>query len=263
MPTDGPVPDWLFSIAAAATLLTVMFDLGMTIVASDLRWVAQRPAVLAKALFAVVLAVPAIAWIVCRALDLPRAAEVGIMLMAIAPGAPVALRRSLGAGAHRSFAPALQIIVAILVIGSMPLFVAGFAEYYASEASIDPRELARQVFFAQLLPLGLGMLAKRTAPALAARCEPGLHRAAGILLAILVVLALVNIWRPVVDAGPRVTVAIVTVTVLALACGHLLGGPEPATRTATAVSSALRNGGLALLVAALNRAQPAVVATVL
>ncbi|MCC6197802.1 MAG: hypothetical protein IT518_25405 [Burkholderiales bacterium] len=119
------------------------------------------------------------------------------------------------------------------------------------------------MLFAQLLPLGLGMLAKRTAPALAARCDPILHRVAGILLAILVVLALVNIWRPVVDAGPRVTVAIVTVTVLALACGHLLGGPEPATRTATAVSSALRNGGLALLVAALNRAQPAVVATVL
>ena len=263
MPIDGPVPSWLFSLAAAATLFAVMFDLGMAIVAREFRWVAQRPGVMAKALFCVVLAVPAIAWLVCRALDLPRPAEVGIMLMAIAPGAPVALRRSLGAGAHRSFAPALQIAVATLVIATMPLFVAGFSQYYGKEASIDPRELARQVFFAQLLPLGLGMATRRLAPEYAARFEPMLHRVAGILLAILIVLALVNIWRPVVTAGPRVTIAIVLVTLLAMGVGHLLGGPEPATRTATAVTSGLRNGGLALLVAALNHAQPAVVATVL
>lgn len=263
MPTDGPVPDWLFSIAAAATLFAVMFDLGVAIVPKEFRWVAEHPALLAKALFAVVLAVPAIAWIVCRALDLPPAAEVGIMLMAIAPGAPVALRRSLGAGGHRSFAPALQIAVAILVIGTMPLYVAGLSEYYAKEASIDPRALARQVFLAQLLPLGLGMAVRWFAPGFAVRFEPVIHRIAGILLAILIVLALANIWRPVVTAGFRVTSAIVLVTVLALAVGHLLGGPQPATRTATAVSSGLRNGGLALLVAAINSARPAVVATVL
>lgn len=263
MPTDGPVPPWLFSIAAAATLFAVMFDLGIAIVASEFRAVAQRPGSLAKALFAVVLAVPALAWVVCRVLDLPRAAEVGIMLMAVAPGAPVALRRSLGAGGHRAFAPVLQIAVAVLVIATMPLFVAGFAEYYAKEAKIDPRELARQVFFAQLLPLGLGMAVRRLAPAHSARFEPVLHRVAGILLVLLIVLALANIWRPVVTAGFRVTSAIVLVTLLALTVGHVLGGPEPTTRTATAVASSLRNAGLALLVAALNKAQPAVVATVL
>ena len=53
------------------------------------------------------------------------------------------------------------------------------------------------------------------------------------------------------------------VTALALAVGHLLGGPEPATRTATAISSAARNPGLALLVATLNAAPPAITATVL
>ena len=62
----------------------------------------------------IALASTAIAWIIARALDLPRAVEIGIMLMAISPGAPVALRRSLDAGGHRSFAPALQIAVAIL-----------------------------------------------------------------------------------------------------------------------------------------------------
>ena len=48
---------------------------------------------------------------------------------------------------------------------------------------------------------------------------------------------------------------------LALEC--MLGGPEPATRTATAICSAARNPGLALLVATLNHAPPAITATAL
>jgi BASS family bile acid:Na+ symporter len=67
----------------------------------------------------------------------------------------------------------------------------------------------------------------------------------------------------VVGSGLRVAFAVAVVTVLALAAGHALGGPEPGTRTAVAVCSAARNPGLALLVATFNDAPPTVVATVL
>ena len=76
-------------------------------------------------------------------------------------------------------------------------------------------------------------------------------------------LVLIDIWEVVLGAGLRVALAIAIVTMLALATGHLLGGPEPATRTAMAISSAARNPGLALLVATLNAASPAITATVL
>jgi bile acid:Na+ symporter, BASS family len=263
MTLGGIIPDWLLSISAAITLFVVMFDLGIAIVPVEFRWVAARPAVFARALFSVLVAVPALVWIVARVFDIPRSAEIGMMLMAIAPGAPVALRRSLDAGGHRAFAPALQILLAFLAIASMPLWIAGLNEYYAGSAAIDPRELARQVFFAQLLPLGLGMAARRFMPGASARIGPVVHRAATILLTLLLVLALIDVAHTVVTAGVRVGAAVVTATLVALAAGHVLGGPEPATRTATAISSAARNGGLALLVAALNNAAPAIVATVL
>jgi BASS family bile acid:Na+ symporter len=263
MPVTGPVPDWLLSAVAIATIFTIMFDLGLAIVPGEFRSVARQPGLLLKGLFAVLVAVPALAWIVARALDLPRAAEVGIMLMAIAPGAPVALRRSLDAGGHRSYAPALQIAVAALAVVSMPLSIAALNEYYGGSATIEPRHLARQVFTAQLLPLGLGMLARRLFAGQAAWLEPRLNRLGRGLLIALVALALIDIWQVVIGAGPRVTIAIAIVTALALAAGHLLGGPDPATRTATAISSAVRNPGLALLVATLNAAPPAITAAVL
>ena len=263
MPISGPVPEWLLSAVAAATLFTVMFDIGLAIVLAEFRVLVRQPMLLPRAIFAVVVAVPAIAWVVARALDLPRNAEIGVMLMAIAPGAPVALRRSLDAGGHRHFAPALQISVAVLSVASMPLFIAALNEYYAGHATIDPRQLAWQVFVAQLLPLGLGMAARHFASAGAIWLEPKLRRLGKLLLVLLIVLALVDVWQTVVDAGFRVVLAIVAVTLLVLAVGHGLGGPDPATRTATAISSAIRNAGLALVVATLNKAVPAITATIL
>ena len=264
MPVSGPIPEQFLTIIAVATVFTVMFDLGLGIVLSEFRWVWRHPVSIVKGLFSVLIAVPALALAVTRVFDLSRWVEIGIVLMAISPGAPVALRRSLDAGGHRSFAPALQILVAVLAVVSMPLTIAALNAFYAGHASIAPGELARQVFVAQLLPLSFGMAARRFAPVRATTwLEPKLGRLANTLLVALTILVLVDVWGAVVDAGPKIALAIAVVTVLALAVGHWLGGPEPATRTAVAISSAMRNPGLALLVAALNGAPPAVSATVL
>ena len=258
------IPEWVLSAAVVATVFTVMFDIGLAIVPGEFRWVWQRPGLMAKALFSILIAVPALALVIARALELPRAAEVGIVLMAISPGAPVALRRSLGAGAHRSFAPALQIVVAVLAVVSMPLSIAALDAIYGAAATIAPWHLAKQVFTLQLLPLGLGMLARQLfGPARAEWLAPRLARIGAGLLVAVVLLILIEIWGNIVAAGLRVALAIVLVTVASLAVGDRLGGPDAATRTATAICCAARNGGLALLVATLNSAPPAIKATVL
>jgi bile acid:Na+ symporter, BASS family len=263
MPVSGAIPEAVLTVVAAATVFTVMFSIGLGIVPREFRWVWGNPGLVARGLFSVLVAVPAVALVVARAFDLPRLSEIGIVLMAISPGAPVALRRSLSVGGHRSFAPALQILVAVLAVVSMPLSIAAFDEVYAGHASISPAQLARQVFTAQLLPLGFGMLVRRAAPMLADRLQPRLARLGNLLLIVLAILALINVWHVVVDSGPRIAFAIAVVTALALAVGHMLGGPDPGTRTAVAISSAARNPGLALLVATLNNAAPEIGRTVL
>jgi len=260
---SGVIPEAVLTIAAAATIFTVMLDLGLGIEVREIARERRHPGLVARALFSALVAVPVLALVVARAFDLPRPVEIGIVLMAISPGAPVALRRTLDAGGHRSFAPALQILLALLAVVSMPLSMAALDELYAGHASIAPWQLAKQVFIAQLLPLSVGLSVRRAFPVWAAKLEPKLAKLAKYLLIALTLLVLVDVWRVVVDAGPRVVLAIVLVTVLALTVGHWIGGPEPATRTAVAISSAMRNPGLALLVATLNNAHPAIIATVL
>jgi bile acid:Na+ symporter, BASS family len=250
----SPVPEWLLSAFALATVFTVMLDVGLGIVPGEFLWLWRRPALMLKALFAVLVAVPAVAMAVARLLDLPRAAEIGLMVMAISPGAPVALRRSLASGGHRSFAPGLQVTVALVAVVSMPVSIAALNQVYAGHASVGPLSLMKQVFIAQLLPLGLGVVADRYFPSGSVWLKARLDRIWKVLLCVLAVLALMGFWGALLAAGPWVATAACLTTAGAIAVGHGLGGPDPATRTAVAISSSARNPGLALLVVAVNGA---------
>jgi len=263
MPITGLVPDTIVTLLAVATLFAVMFTLGSGVVANDLRWTVRHPTVLAKGLFSVIVVAPAIAIAIARALEVSREAEIGIVLMSICPGAPIAFRRSVDAGAHRSFAPALQISLALISVMSMPLSIAALDEFYAGHASIAPQSVAKQVFVAQLLPMALGYAFRRVLPLWANRIMPRLERVAKLLLLLLIVAVLIDVLDVVIRAGSRIWLAIAITTVLLLVVGQRLGGTDPSTQTAVAISSAMRNAGLALLVATANAASPGITATVL
>ena len=265
MPVElgGPVPAWVLSPAAVATLFVIMFRLGTLMPPREYRSAWRDSALMAKGLFANLVLVPVVVIVIARAFGVPRAAEIGMVLMSISPGAPVALRRALAAGGLPSFALGLQVALAILAVASMPLSIAALDEVYAGHATAAPENLARQVLLAQLLPLGLGIAARHYFGGRLAPLDAHLARAGAVLLALFALLILADIWETVIGTGGRVAAAIATACLIALALGHSLGGPGHATRTALAVSCAARNAGLAMLVASLNSASPAIMATLL
>lgn len=257
------IPEPVLSAAVVITLFTIMSGLGLDITLHDLRWIRERPGAMLRGLLAVLVVAPVIAIAIARTMDVPRAAEIGIALMAISPGAPVSLQRSLAAGAHRAFAPSLQIAAVVAAVVSMPVSIALLDRLYDSTAQIEPWRVAWQVFIAQLLPLMLGIVFRRARPGPATSLQPRVARAGTGLLVVTVVLVLVDSMQATAAAGSGVLLAIAVVTVAALGVGHLLGGPEPAARTAVAITTAARNPGLALLVATRNDAPVAVVGTIL
>lgn len=259
----GMGPQWLFDALVAATVFCVMFAIGLGLGPGDVRRAWSAPGPVLRGMFAVLVAVPAVAIGIVRALEIPELLRAGIVLMAIAPGAPVALRRSLAAGGHAAFGPALQICVALLAVLAMPLWLAALDRLYDVRVEVQPADLMRQVFVAQLLPVGFGVALRRLLPAGAARIEPLVARAGTLLLVATLVLGLASLGEATLRAGVPVLAASVLITAAALCVGHLLGGPAPATRTSVAVISAARNPGLALLVATVNDAPPQVTATIL
>ncbi len=256
------IPLWLINTLSFATVFSVMTSIGTTITPGRFFAHIRTPALLLRGLVCVLVVVPLAGFAAGFAFGLDPAERVGIVLMAIAPGAPLALRRALGTGGDAGFAPTLQIAVAVLAVAAMPLWVLIGNRILGTNGFVDVGAVARQVFLAQLLPLGLGAALASVVPVRAARIGTLLGRAGALLLIAMIIGQVVDLHAVILAARPWPMAAAAATTLAALAAGHLLGGPLPETRHAVAIAGAMRNVGLALLVATANRAPPAVVVTI-
>jgi bile acid:Na+ symporter, BASS family len=258
-----PIPFQWIGLFATVTVFAVMFAIGLMLGREQIVALMQRRVVLASVVFAVVVVVPTLALLVLKAFAVRGPVAVGIVLMAISPGAPVALRRALDAGASREFAPALHLVIVMLAVLTVPATVAILDWIFAVEFTVTPLDIGRQVFFAQFVPLALGALLRAARPDIAARVEAPLARFGNVLLLALAVLLLVDLPSIVAAVGWAPTVAGVGVTLAALGVGTVFAWRDPDVRPAAAVAAAMRNPGLALVIATVNRAPPEVTASVI
>ena len=250
----------LFAIAAVSV---VMFALGLMLGREQIAAALQRRVVLAAVIFAVVVPIPILAVLIVKIFHPPPAVAVGIILMAISPGAPVALRRALDAGGDRHFAPALHLAIVLLAVVTVPSSVLILDWIFDKEFAVTPLDVGRQVFFAQLLPLALGATLRAWKPAVAQSLEPRIVRVGNVLLLVLGVMALVNLPWIFGQIGWLPSAAGFGMTIVALAVGAAFAGRDIEVRPAAAIAAAMRNPGLALLIATLNRAAPEVTAAII
>ena len=255
-----PLP-WI-GLFAAAAVFVVMFAIGLMLGREQIAAALERRMVLAAVLFAVIVPIPALAVLVVKLFHPAPEVAAGIVLMAISPGAPVALRRALDAGGDRRFAPALHLAIVLLAVLTVPAAVVILDWIFSKEFAVTPFEIGRQVFFAQLLPLTLGAALRFWRPALATRLEPQLARIGNLLLLALGGMALADLAPIIAAVGWVPSAAGFAMTVIALACGAAFAGRDAEVRPAAAVAAAMRNPGLALLIATRNHAPPTISAAI-
>jgi BASS family bile acid:Na+ symporter len=253
---------WI-GVLATVTVFAVMFTLGLMLGREQIAAALQRRVVLAAVVFAVVVPVPALAVLALQVFGLRGPVAVGILLMAISPGAPIALRRALEAGGSREFAPALHLAIVMLAVLTVPATVAVLDWIFAADFTVTPLHIGRQVFFAQLLPMALGAALRAVRPALAAKLEAPLGRGGNVLLLLLGVALAVDLPAIVTAVGWAPTIAGVGLTICALAIGAAFAWRDVEVRPAAAVAAAMRNPGLALMIATVNHAPPGVTAAVI
>lgn len=247
---------------AGATIFAVMLSLGLLLGREHLAAASQRRVVLAAVLFSVVVPVPALAVLIVKVAGLKGPVAAGIVLMAISPGAPVALRRAIDAGGHPEFAPALHVAIVMVAVVTVPVSVIIVDAIFSTSAVLSPIDVARQVFFAQFLPLAVGAGLRAWRPATAAWLARRLARISNLMLVALALLCVVVLGPAIARIGWVPSIAGAGMTVCALLIGAAFAGRDPSVRTAAAIGAAMRNPGLALLIATVNKAAPAVTASV-
>jgi BASS family bile acid:Na+ symporter len=253
---------WL-ALLARVTVFAVMLSLGLLLGREHIAAALRRRVVLAAIAFAVFVPVPVLAVLWVKTADLTGAVAAGIVLMAISPGAPVALRRTLTVGGRAAFAPALHLAIVLLAVVTVPLSVLILSTIFGAAFTITPLQVARQVGIAQLLPLGVGVAIRAWQPGIASWLEPRLARVSNVVMLVFGLVCVYALRSQLVAIGWMPVVAGAALTAGALAVGAAFAGRDAAARPQGAIAAAMRNPGLAVYIATVNHAPAGTVAAVL
>jgi BASS family bile acid:Na+ symporter len=237
-------------LAILVSLIAMEVDLGLNATLDDLLYVLRRPRLLAKALLAVSVIVPVGAAILVALFPLTPVARGGIILMAVSSVPPMAPERSLKAGGEKCYTYGLYTALVLLSVLIVPLSVEIMSGIYGVDVPLRPRQVLIEVVERVLLPVAVGFLIRRFAPDFARRLAPFVGRFATWLLLLALVPLLVALWPAILGLiGNGTILAMALVIAVALAGGHLLGGPQPENRGALAMMAATRHPGIALMIA--------------
>jgi BASS family bile acid:Na+ symporter len=146
-----------------------------------------------------------------------------------------------------------------------PALLRGLLAYLSPENDlhIDYLAIVATLLVAQLLPLAIGLAVHLWAPACARSLEKPVGLLANVLLIAGMGLILVTQYETLSAVQLRGWAGMALMLVASLMIGWLCGGPGRATRTAVALTTAIRNAAVGLVIVSANFGEtPAVTAVV-
>ncbi len=231
------------------SVLVLILAIGMDATTADLTYIFRRPALLVRSIVAMYVLVPLAVLILIRLLTLPPAVEVALLVLAVSAGGLLLPRRLLDVG-DGDYVFSLVVLSSLLAIVLVPVWLVAIESLAGYSAELQPGAIARVLGRFFLLPLVIGMVLRRFLPDPSRRLSKLLLTFGGAVLTLCVLALLVANARVILEIGWAPLLTFGAVTLLALAVGHLLGGPQPEDRTVLAIACATRHIGLMVLVAA-------------
>lgn len=233
-----------------ASIFLIVFSLGLRATLSDALSLFRRPGMLARSVLSMNVVMPIFASILAWRFGMPPAVKIALVMLALSPVPPILPQRQLGVGGKRPYVHGLLTAMALLSIVIIPVAIDILGRIFGRDIHVGPLLVAKVVGKSILLPLGLGVLMRSLAAASAQKASRLLARAGNLLLLVSVLPVLVFAWRPILDLiGNGTVLAMIAFALVAVATGHLLGGPDFSERSALALATATRHPGLALSVA--------------
>lgn len=238
--------------------IVLILSIGLGSKLDDLLYLARRPGLLARSLLAMFVLVPLAAFLIVTVWPLAPAVKAALLVLAVSAGAPL-LPRKLEKLGGTQYTFSLVVTTSLLAIVIVPLWVTILARHFEVAAEISAFDVAVALAKSFLIPLAAGMALGALAPKLTARFADGATLYAGLALTVASALLLALHWRVLLEIQGPGMAALLALMLIALAIGHLCGGPNPADRTALAIACVTRHIGVAVIVATTFRGPKTVV----
>jgi BASS family bile acid:Na+ symporter len=247
------------------SLAGLVLAVGLNSAREDLLYVLTRPRLLYRAAVSVLVVPPlAAGLLIAFAPPLPAVAQAGIMLMAISPVPPLVPGKELAAGGRKNYAYGLYVAMVLLTVVSVPLTVAIATTLFERSDFVSVGAIARMILIGVLAPLALGLAIRAFARAFALQWWTRIYKISMVLVLLAFIPIVATAWPAVTSlVGNGTVIAMALVTVISLAVGHVLGGPNSRDRATLAIASSVRHPGIAMSIAAANFSDPRISAAIL
>ena len=220
--------------------------LGSTL--ADLTYLFRRPALLLRSLLAMYVAMPLAALALVRLLPLSPGVRTAVLVLAISAGAPLLPRKLMKLG-REGYVFSLVVLSSLLAVVAVPAWLAVLGRTSSGSRRSGPRAVGMLVAKAALGPLLAGMILRPLLGSRADRVSEWVLKTVGVAMLLAAAGLLALHGRLLREAGWVALLMLAVVTLVGLAIGHALGGPDREDRTALAVACATRHVGLAMLAA--------------
>jgi len=142
-----------------------MLAIGCNLCFEEMLSLWRKPALLFRALLAVVVLVPLVVIVLLKLFNLPPEVMTGLALLAASPGAPLTTKRAQMAGCRFSYSASFQLTLAILAVCVTPITLEIFVTLFENiSEKVTILEVTRQVIIVQLLPVSIGLLLQKFVP---------------------------------------------------------------------------------------------------
>lgn len=233
--------------------LTVL-SFGMMANWSDVVYLFRRPGQLIRALLSLNVIMPVAMLLIALFFNLHPAVEVALIALAVSPVPPMLPGQLLKAGGTRAFTFGLLAAISLLSIIVIPVVLIVFDQLTPGEVKFSVPSIFMTVVTSVAVPIIIGMLIRHFAPNFSERYASTINKIAMIVLVVsflpILIFGLLPLIWSIATGGAML--AIVAFTVIGITVGHLLGGPDPADRTALALATTARHPGIAIALASAN-----------
>lgn len=244
----------LITIFLPLALAVVMAGLGLELTPNDFKRVSKHPKAVLVALFCQLVLLTAIAFVICKLLNLPPLLAVGLMLLAASPGGPTANLFSYLYKGDIALNITLTAVNSVIAAFTLPLIVNFAIQHFMQDGQHVGLQFAKvlQVFLIIIVPVTIGMLVRHFSPQIADRLNKPVRIFAVVFLIVIIIGAIAkerhNIMLYLADVG--------LATALFCACSLLIGyfvprffGVNSQQARACAFEIGIHNSTLAMTIA--------------
>ena len=235
-------------------LAVIMFALGSSLAPADFARVVRVPRGVLIGLLNFALVSPLLALGIAELWSLEAGLAVGLVLLGATPGGPSAAFLTHLAKGETALSVTLGGLSSLLALITVPLWLAFAIDHFAAgdlTGDLGLSSLVVKVFFITVLPLSLGMVARRRAGEAAPRLERRTRRAAIVLFALMAVVSIAAEHDTVLESFTEIAGATLTLNLAAMGAAFgvsRLARLDRRAATAVALELGVHNAAVAITV---------------